>query len=84
MTEEELKKSINSDSFLLIMGPVMKDVAFWPIAIEITPTHYELNGIWYSNVFKDLIGAGGGNPARETIKIKREDLSGWKIVNKKD
>jgi hypothetical protein len=83
MTEEELRQSTSPKSgFVVIMGPNMKDVAFWPLSIQITPTHYELNGIWYSNVLQDLMSAGGNKPARETIKIKKEDLAGWTIVEK--
>lgn len=79
MTEQELFNVSSNDSLKLIMGPIMKDVAFWPISIKVTETHYELNGIWYSNVVEDLISIGSGQPARETIKIKKEDLQGWKI-----
>lgn len=82
MTEAELLKILdpqNNDGPTLIMGDKMKDVAFFPLSITITATHYELGGIWYSNVMGDLMADGFGNPAREVIKIKKEDLAKWNV-----
>lgn len=79
MTEEELKTILSPEGEpSLIMGDKMKDIAFWPLSIQTTETHYELNGIWYSNVLKGFLSGNGVNPIRETIKIKREDLVKWK------
>lgn len=78
MTEEELKKILNPHSEpTLIMASEMKDVAFWPLSIAVTDTHYELNGLWYSNVLADVLGNINGEPLRETIKILKKDLSKW-------
>lgn len=79
MTEAELKTILQTKEGgpTLIMGEGMKDVAFWPLSLEITDKTYNLSGIWYSNVFEDLMGDAFGNPLRETIKIKKEDLAKW-------
>jgi hypothetical protein len=81
MTEEELKEALEPQNLTLIMADEMKDVAFWPLSLTITDKHYELNGIWYSNLLGDLMGDTFGQPLREVIKIKKEDLKKWKQAN---
>lgn len=83
MTEDELKNILSpSNEPSLIMAEQMKDIAFWPLGINITDTHYELSGIWYSNVAEGFMG-NGKEPLRETIKIKKEDLENWKKRKRK-
>lgn len=78
MTEQELKDVFNEPH--LIAHENMKDVAFYPIGIEIQKEVYKLNGMWYSKTLQGLFGHKG-EAAREIISIKKEDLSKWKRLD---
>lgn len=78
MTKNELIQLFNSPAdLILIQHENMKDVAFWPLSFELDNNVYNITGIWYNTLIKELIAVGPSTPARETIKIKEEDLEKW-------
>lgn len=82
MTEQELKDVFQEPD--LIAHENMKDVAFYPIGIEILKDVYKVNGLWYCYTIDGFLSGNGVDPAREIISIKKEDLAKWKTIKKKD
>lgn len=78
MNEQELKQVFDNPS--LIAHDNMKDVAFYPLSIEITKTAYKLTGLWYNKHLKGFIAKGSGEAIREEVNIKKEDLKAWKKI----
>lgn len=78
MTEQELRDVFDEPG--LIAHENMKDVAFYPIGIEIQKDVYKLNGMWYSKTLQGLFGYKG-DAAREIITVKKEDLQKWKRLD---
>lgn len=79
MTETELLETIKTNASALLKHNNMRDVAFYPTSLEVTPDSYKLFGMWYSEIFDDLMGDVFGNPLRETITIKKDDLASWTV-----
>jgi hypothetical protein len=78
MTEQELRDVFDEPN--LIAHENMRDVAFYPIGIEIQKDVYKLNGIWYSKTLQGLFSYRS-EAAREIITVKKEDLQKWKILD---
>ena len=78
MKIEELKDKW-SKNYAIGSSPVLiaheknKTVNFWPTSLDEDATHYKVHGYW--------IMLQNGEPiVREQIKIKKEDLKDWHIV----
>jgi hypothetical protein len=82
MTETELLMVLGNKDCPLIQHQNMKDVAFFPMTIELGKEEHSLFGYWYSNVLEDIMGDSFGNPLREIITIKKKDLELWQIKKK--
>ena len=85
MTENELFESLlgnTGEDTIGIVHQNMKDVAFVPTRVTLAGDDYEVYGMWYSQVFDDLMINAFGHPLHELIKIRKEDLPLWKILMK--
>jgi len=79
MTRDELYNAMsnkaNESGFILKIKHINnKDVEFWPTSWQEESIYHKFHGYWISIQFKDII-------VPETIKIKKEDLASWNIVN---
>jgi hypothetical protein len=81
MTINELKDKW-SQAYAIGHNPVLiehtnsKTVKFWPTSLDENETHYNIHGWWISNQLGEPI-------EQELIKIKKDDLVNWHIVEEK-
>lgn len=79
MTEHELNATFNITP-TLIKHVLMRDVAFYPIGLDIETDVYRVDGIWYHIGLKGLMAHGLGF-ARQIISLKKEDLVHWSVFD---